>query len=107
MNSSETVGVVYISITAKSSKYRLAKLTRHAVPSVLAGTVVLENISGNLGQAKGFVKLSIDKHTAVSGDLGTVKFQLQTAVEINPQRAMSAFTRWVTRSASVLMCILH
>jgi hypothetical protein len=81
---SETVGVVHISITAKSSKYRLAKLTRHAVPSVLAGTVVLENISGNLGQAKGFVKLSIDKHTAVGGDLGTVKFQLQTAVKINP-----------------------
>jgi len=62
----------------------LVKLTRHAVPSVLAGTVVLENISGNLGQAKGFVKLSIDKHTAVGGDLGTVKFQLQTAVKINP-----------------------
>ena len=81
---SETVGVVHISITAKSSKYRLAKLTRHAVPSVLAGTVVLENISANLGQAKGFVKLSIDKHTAVSGDLGTVKFQLQTLVEIDP-----------------------
>ena len=39
---------------------------------------------GNFGQAKGIVKLSIDKHTAVSGDLGTVKFQLQTAVEIDP-----------------------
>jgi len=43
---------------------------------------------------------------AISDDLGTVKYQLQTAVEINPQRGMSAFTRWVTRSASVLMCIL-
>ena len=46
------------------------------------------------------------KNTAVSGDLGTVKFQLQTAVEIDPQRGISAFTRWVTRSASVLMCRL-
>jgi len=60
----------------------------------------------NLGQTKGFVKLSIDKHTAVGGDLGTIKFQLQTAVEIDPQREMTAFTRWVTRSTSILMCIL-
>jgi hypothetical protein len=35
-----------------------------------------KDISGNLRQAKGFVKLSIDEHISVSGDLGTVKFQL-------------------------------
>jgi len=103
MNSSLTVGVVHFSITAKSSKYQLAKLTRHAVPSVLAGTVVLENISANPRSGQG----ALDRQTyRRHGDLGTVKFQLQTAVEINPQRGMSAFIRWVTRSASVLMCIL-
>ena len=57
----QTVGVVHVFITADTSKHRLAELLRHAVPSVLAGTAVLENIPGNLGQAKGIVKLSISE----------------------------------------------
>jgi len=36
-----------------------------------------------------------------------VKFQLQTAVKIDPQWGLSAFTRRVTWGGSVLMCILH
>ena len=60
-----------------------------------------------LPQAKGIIKLSIGEKPSVRGDLGTVKFQLQTAVEINPQRGLSAFTRRVTWGASVLMCVLH
>ena len=66
------------------------------MPSVLAGTAVLENSPGNLGQAKGIVKLPIRQQPAVRGNLGTVKLQLQAAVEINPQRGLSAFTRRVT-----------
>ena len=75
------------------------------MPSVLAGTAVLENIPSNFGQAKRVIKLSIGEKPTVGSDLVTVKFQLQTAVEINPQRSLSAFTRWVTWSASVLICI--
>jgi hypothetical protein len=51
----------------------------------------LENIPGNLGQAKGIVKLPIGDQPGVRGNPGTVtrraasaKFQLQAAVEINP-----------------------
>ena len=55
------------------------------MPSVLAGTAVLENIPGNLGQAKGIVKLSISEQPTVRGDLRTVKFQLQAAVKIDPK----------------------
>jgi hypothetical protein len=67
----------------------------------------VEKIPSNLGQAKGIIKLPIGKKPGVRGDLGTVKFQLQTAVEINPQRGLSAFTLRVTWGASVLMCVLH
>ena len=56
---SQTVGVVHVLIAAKASKDRLTKQPRHAVPSVLAGAAVLEKTSGNLGQAKGIVKLPI------------------------------------------------
>jgi len=93
---SETVGVIYVFITAKTTKHRLTKLARHTVPSVLAGTAVLENIPGNFSQAKGIIKLPKSEQPSVGSDLGAVKFQLQAAVEINPQRGLSAFTRRVT-----------
>ena len=93
---SKTVGVVHVFVAANTSKHRLAKLPRHVMPSVLAGTAVLENSPGNLGQAKGIVKLPIRQQPAVRGNLGTVKLQLQAAIEINPQRGLSAFTCRVT-----------
>ena len=64
----------------------MAELTCHAVPSVLTGTAIVENIFSTLGQFKGIIKLSIGEEPAVRSDLGTVKFQLQSAVKINPQR---------------------
>ena len=77
------------------TKHRLTELPRHTVPSVLAGTAVLENSPAKLGQAKSIVKLTIGEQPSVRGDLGTMKFQLQAAVEINPQWELSAFTRRV------------
>jgi hypothetical protein len=46
----------------------------------------LEDTLGNLSQAKCIIKLSIGEKPTVRSDLGTVKFQLQAAVEINSQR---------------------
>ncbi len=71
---SETVGVVHVFVAAKASKHRLTELPRHAMPSVLAGTAVLENSPGNLGQAKGIIKLPISEQPSVGSDLGAVKF---------------------------------
>ena len=93
---SKTLGVVYVFITANASKQRLAELTRHAVPSILAGTAVLKDSPGNLCQAKGVIKLSIGEEPTVGGNLGTVELQLQSAVKIDPQRGLFAFTRRVT-----------
>ncbi len=58
---SETVGVVHVFISTKATKHRLTELSRHTVPSVLTGRAVLENISGNLGEAKSIVKLAISE----------------------------------------------
>ena len=56
-----------------------------AIRSCRYGTV-LENSPGNLGQAKGIIKLADEaSNLAVRGDLGPVKFQLQAAVEIDPK----------------------
>ena len=104
---SETPDVVYVLITTKATKHRLTELPRHAVPSVLAGTDIVKHVSGNLAQAKAIIKLSIGEKPAIRGDLGTMKFQLQAAVKIDPQWGFSAFTRRVTRGASVMMCVWH
>ena len=50
---------------AKASKDRLTELPRHAVPSVLADTAVLEKTPGNLGQAKGTGKLPEGEKSSV------------------------------------------
>jgi len=39
---------------------------------------------GNLGQAKGIVKLPIGEKSSVGSDLGTVELKLHSTVEINP-----------------------
>jgi len=94
---SETVGVVHVFISTKATKHRLTELSRYAVPSVLTGTVVLENIPGNLGEAKSIVKLTISEQPVVRGDLGTMGFKLQAAVKINPKAVPFRFTHRVRR----------
>lgn len=48
---------------------------------------ILEQASryGNLGQAKGIIKLSIGEQPTVRRDFGAKKFQLQAAVKIAPK----------------------
>ena len=59
------LGVVHIVIAAKAPENGLAKLTRHAVPSVLAGTAILENTLGHLSQAD-IVKLPVGEQPGIS-----------------------------------------
>ena len=93
----QTVGVVHVVVATKTAKEGLAELPDHAMPPVLAGTAVLEKTPGNLGQAKGIVKLPIGEKSSVGSDLGTVELKLQSTVEIDPQLEVSGVTRRVTR----------
>ena len=61
----QTVGVVPVVVATKTAKNGLAELPDHAMPPVLAGTAVLEKTLGNLGQAKGIVKLPVDEKSSV------------------------------------------
>ena len=54
------------------------------MPTVLADTAVLEKTPGNLGQAKGIVKISVGEKSRVGSDLGTMELKLQSTVEIDP-----------------------
>ncbi len=61
----QTVGVVHVVVPAKASENGLPELPDHAMPPVLAGTAVLEKTPGNLGQAKGIVKLPVGERSSV------------------------------------------
>ena len=78
------IAAVVHDLGAKTAKKRLAELPDHAMPPVLAGTAVLEKTPGNLGQAKGIVKLPIGEKSSLGSDLGTVELKLQSTVEIDP-----------------------
>ena len=93
--SPQTAGIVHIIVSAKPAKDRLTELPRHAVPSVLACTVVAENIPGHLGKFESVIEFSIGKKTSVRGDLGAVELQLQAAVKIDPKAPLFRFTHRV------------
>ncbi len=61
----QTVGVVHVAVPAKASENGLTELPDQAMPPVLAGTAVLEKTPGNLGQAKGIVKLPVGEKSSV------------------------------------------
>ena len=56
-------------VSAKTAKDGLTELPRYAVPSILAGTAVVENTLGHLSQAEGIVKLPVGEQPTVRGDL--------------------------------------
>ena len=69
----------------------IAKQPRHTLPSVLAGTIVGKTIPENLDLSKGIAMLPAGEKTGVEYDLGAMEFELQTAVEINPQKGEISF----------------
>jgi hypothetical protein len=50
---------------------------------------------GHAGQPKRVIQFAIDEEAGIRGDLAAVKFQLQAAVEIDPQRRRFRFTHRV------------
>ena len=85
----QSVGVVHVVVPAKASENETAELPDHAVPPVLADPAVLEKTPGNFRQAKGIVKLPIGEQTSVRRYLGGMEFELEAAVEIDPQMGVS------------------
>ena len=53
---------------------------------------------GHRGQAEGVVQLAIGEQPAVRGDPSTMEFQLDPAVEGDPERRLLGFTRRVRHS---------
>jgi hypothetical protein len=63
------------------------------VTCVLAPTAFQQRRTGQIGQSKRVVQFAVSDQAGVGGDLATMEFQPQAAVEIDPQRPVIRFTR--------------
>jgi hypothetical protein len=69
-------------------------LLRSSTPGkrVLAASAFEELRDRDLGEPEGIVKFPVSEQAAVRGDPGAVEFELDPAVEIDPQRLRCCFT---------------
>jgi hypothetical protein len=65
------------------------------VAGVLASTAFHQGRTRQIGQPERVVQFAVSEQSGVGGDPAAVEFQLQAAVEIDPQRPVISFTRWV------------
>jgi hypothetical protein len=65
------------------------------VAGVLASTAFRQDTAGQISKAERVNQFSVDQDAGIGGDPAAVEFQLQAAVEIDPQNAIIRFTRWV------------
>ena len=91
----EPLGIVDVFVAGEAAVDRLAQQAEQPVADVLAAAALGERRSGHIGQAERVVQLAIGEQPAVGGDPSAVEFQLDPAVESDPQRAIIRFTRWV------------
>ncbi len=103
----ETVGVVYIFVTAEPSERRLTEQAGHPMLTVLAGPGIDQMFLGNLGQSESVIEFPKGKEAPIRRDLRTMELQLQTTVKIEPQNPGFTFTRRVSHSTPSIWMPIH
>jgi len=98
---SEPVGIVAIFVSGQASKHRLTKLRDQSVAAVAACACVGKTLASHQRQPKRVVEFTKSQKTGVRADLRSMKFQLQSPVEIEPQNTAIRFTRWVCHDRSL------
>ncbi len=88
-------GIVHILIPGEAAEHRLAQPASQHVPRVLAAPALRQRRAGQIGEAKRVVQFPPGQQTGAGGDPAAVELQLQSPVEIDPQRPIIGFTRWV------------
>ena len=92
---SEAVSIVHVLVAGEAPEHRLAKLGDQAVATVSPGAGVGENLGRHLREAQGVVEFPEREQPGIGGDGRAVEFQLQPAVERDPQPHPLRFTRRV------------
>jgi hypothetical protein len=86
-------------VAGQPPEHRLPQQAGEPVPTVLARARVGQCFGTSVGQVERVIQLAISQQSGIGGDRRTAKSQQQTAVEIEPQRAVVRFTRRVPIAA--------
>lgn len=91
----QPLGVVDILVSGQPSEHRLPQHADQRMAAVLAGAGIGEHVIGHRAEAQGIVEFAIGQKPGIGGDPRTMKLKLQAAVEVEPESAITQFTRWV------------
>ena len=99
----QAIGVVGVFVTSQTTVDRLSNHPSHAVLRVLAGAgIVNPQLVDFRRQPERFIEFSIGQKTGITGDVRTVEFETDLAVEIDPQGTPFALTHRIPQSMSCL-----
>jgi hypothetical protein len=77
---------------------KVGLIRNQMVLDVSVSAAFLEVVVGHTGQAQGFIQFPEGQETGVGGDGGTVKFQADLGVELEPEGSLFAITHRVPLS---------
>jgi len=92
---SQSVGVVDLFISGKTTEHRLTQHADKIVPTILVGTAINQRLPRNAHEAKRVIEFTTGQQSGIGGNAETVKLQLKAAVEIKSHGIRFGFTRWL------------
>jgi hypothetical protein len=91
----QAFGVVDIFVSGQPSEHRLPQQSDKSMATVLPGACVGQHLTCHCPETEDIVEFAIGEQSGIGGDPRAMKLKLQATVEIEPQRAINRFTRWV------------
>jgi hypothetical protein len=89
----EAVGIVHVLVPGEATEHRLTKLGDQAVAPVPPGAGIGEHLGRHRREAECVVEFTEREQAGVGGDGRAVEFELQPAIEGDPQPRPRRFTR--------------
>ena len=96
----QALGVVNVLVAGEAAEHGLAQQPGQQMAGVRAAAAFRQDVTGQIGQPQRVVEVAVGEQPGVGGDAAAVELQLQAAVEIDPQRPVIRFTRWVFHGAA-------
>jgi hypothetical protein len=96
----QAVSIVHVLVAGEAPEHRLTKLSDQAVAPVPPDAGVGEHLARHCREAERVIEFPEGKQTGIGSDGRTVEFELQAAVERDPQPAPHRFTRRLVHPAA-------
>jgi len=89
----QALGVVNILIPSKPTKNGLPQHSNESMPAILAGARISEHLARYRAEAERIVEFAVGQQSSIGCNDRASKLERQSTVEIEPENALSRFTR--------------